>query len=119
MRFIPTIIHGVADYIVGLITIGLPFYLRLEGAPRTVLVLLGIVVVAYSLLTDYELGLVGFLRIRFHLLLDALFGIAMLLVPWFFDIAAGTSWPLFILGALSLILVATTEVRAAGTAPAN
>jgi len=119
VRFIPTMLHGAADYIVGLITISLPFYLGLEGKPRTVLVVLGIVAIAYSLLTDYELGVVRFLRIRFHLLLDALFGIALLLMPLVFEIAADISWPLFVIGALSLILAATTEVRATGTAPVN
>jgi len=34
MRFIPTIVHGLADYIVGLIVVGLPFYFGWTGTSR-------------------------------------------------------------------------------------
>lgn len=74
MHFIPTLIHGILDYVVGVVTIALLFVLDLS-VPRIVLLILGVMVIAYSLMTDYELGVVHFLRIRFHLLLDALFGI--------------------------------------------
>jgi hypothetical protein len=81
MRFIPTMLHGVADYLVGILVVGLPLFLGLHDTPRAVLVALGIIVILYSLATDYELGAVRFLKIRFHLLLDALFGVAMLVSP--------------------------------------
>jgi hypothetical protein len=82
---------------------------------RVLLLVPGILVIAYSLMTDYGLGLVRFLRIRFHLLLDALFGIAMLLIPRLFN-PPHASWPLLVIGALALVLTATTKVRATGTA---
>lgn len=41
MRFIPTLIHGILDYVVGVLTIALPFVLGLSGMPRTVLLILG------------------------------------------------------------------------------
>lgn len=116
MRFIPTLLHGVADYIVGILVIGLPFFLGLHDAPRTILVVLGVIVVLYSLATDYELGAVRFLRIRFHLLLDALFGVAMLASPWLFDFPVNSHWPVYVIGVLALALTMTTQIRAEGTA---
>jgi len=116
MRFIPTVVHGVVDYLVGLIVILLPYVLGLEGAPHFILMMLGIIVIVYSLVTDYELGAYRFLRIRFHLLLDAVFGMAMLLSPWLFDFPAEARWPVYLIGILALILTATTEARAIGTA---
>jgi hypothetical protein len=116
MRVLPTVFHGILDYIVGLVTIGLPFMLGLQGAQRAVLIILGAVVIFYSVITDYEFGFVRFLRIRFHLLLDALFGLAMLVSPWLLDFPPQARWPNYVLGVLALVVVATTEVRARGTA---
>ncbi|MEZ2223514.1 hypothetical protein [Rhizobium sp. RCC_161_2] len=119
MRFVPTMLHGIADYVVGFIVIGLPFILELSRTPRMVLIALGIIVILYSLLTDYELGAVRFLRIRFHLLLDAIFGVAMLLSPWLFDFPMDPRWPVYAIGILALILAVTTQIRADGTAATN
>ncbi|WFR99403.1 SPW repeat domain-containing protein [Rhizobium tumorigenes] len=116
MRFLPTMFHGVLDYLVGLLVIVLPFALGLQGLQTGTLVVIGSSVILYSALTDYELGLVRYLRIRFHLLLDAVFGLAMLLTPRLLDFPAGSRWPNYALGILALVLVAVTDVRALGTA---
>ena len=115
MRFVPTTLHGLADYIVGIIVIGLPFYFGLIGPARMTFAALGGIVILYSALTDYELGLVRFFRIRFHLLLDALFAIAMLAAATILDIrdAAGTT--VYAIGVVALLLVFTTKIRAHGT----
>ncbi|MBB6510616.1 hypothetical protein F4695_004007 [Rhizobium soli] len=116
MRVVPTLFHGIVDYLVGILVIALPFFLELTGGPRVVLVILGVAVILYSFLTDYELGAVRFLRIRFHLLLDALFGISMLISPWLFDVPADRRWPVYLVGALALVLAMITQIRAEGTA---
>jgi hypothetical protein len=116
MRVVPTLFHGIVDYLVGILVIALPFFLELTGGPRVVLVIPGVAVILYSFLTDYELGAVRFLRIRFHLLLDALFGISMLISPWLFDIPADRRWPVYLVGALALVLAMITQIRAEGTA---
>lgn len=116
MRFIPTIVHGAADYLVGLAVIALPFLVGSEGAVKGILIALGLLVLLYSLVTDYELGAIRFLRIRFHLLLDALFGVVMLILPLTLDMTGMAQWPFFVLGVLSLALVLTTKIRAEGTA---
>lgn len=116
MRFIPTIAHGIADYIVGLIVLAMPFYFGWSGNARFVFVSLGAAVIGYSLLTDYELGLIRVLRLRLHLLLDALFGTAMLSVPTLLHIPSGNSALVYVIGALSILLSFTTKIRAHGTA---
>jgi hypothetical protein len=119
MRLVPTLLHGIADHIVGLIVIGLPFIFGLGDTPRAILIALGLIVILYSLLTDYELGAVQFLRIRFHLLLDAVFGAAMLISPWLFNFPTDTRWPVYVIGVLALVLAVTTQIRAEGTAATN
>jgi hypothetical protein len=115
MRFIPTTAHGLADYIVSLIVMGLPFYFGWTGAGRVTFVTLGILLICYSLLTDYEFGLIRVLRIRFHLLLDALFGLAMLAAPTLLDLPNDSRIPVYVIGILSLFLSLTTKIRAQGT----
>jgi hypothetical protein len=116
MRFIPTIVHGLADYVVGLIVIALPSYLGWTVNARIVFVTLGLAVIIYSLLTDYELSLVRLLRIRFHLLLDVLFGVAMLLAPTLLHLPPDGCMVVYMIGALSVFLAFTTKIRAHGSA---
>jgi hypothetical protein len=115
MRFIPTIVHGLADYAVGLVVMVLPFYFGWAESRRVAFVALGFLVICYSLLTDYELGLFRILRIRFHLLLDTLFGITMLLAPTLLSIPSNGSAPVYSIGVLSILLSFTTKIRAQGT----
>ena len=115
MRFIPTIAHGLADYLVGLIVIALPIYFAWTGSARIFFMTLGVVVICYSMLTDYEFGLIKILRIRFHLLLDALFGIAMLAAPTLLHLPIDSRAIVYVIGALSILLSFTTKIRAHGT----
>lgn len=114
MRFIPTIAHRLADYLVGLIVIAMPIYFAWTGSARIFFMTLG-AVICYSMLTDYELGLVKILRIRFHLLLDALFGIAMLAAPTLLNLPIDSRGIVYVIGALSILLSFTTKIRAHGT----
>lgn len=116
MRFIPTALHGVLDYLVGLMLIGLPFALGAQGPGLTTLVGLGLFAIVYSLFTDYELGAVRFLRVRFHLALDAFFGIIMLFIPTAFELPATIEWPVYVIGFFAILLAAITKIRAADTA---
>jgi hypothetical protein len=115
MRFIPTTAHGLADYIVGLIVMSLPFLFGWTGATRVTFASLGILVICYSLLTDYEFGLIRVFRIRFHLLLDALFGLAMLVAPTLLRLPNDSRILVCVIGVLSVFLSLTTKIRAQGT----
>lgn len=116
MRFIPTRIHGIADYVVALIVIGLPFVYGWTGAQRWTLVALGVFVVLYSLCTDYELGAIPFLRMRSHLLLDAVFGVLMLALPWALNFSQDNVVPMSVIGILGMILTITTKMQPQGSA---
>jgi hypothetical protein len=78
--------------------------------------IIGAAAIQYSLFTDYELGAIRLLRIRFHLMLDAVFGLAMLTVPLLVDLPQHATWSSYLIGALALLLVATTKTRPVGTA---
>ena len=75
---IPTNVHGVLDYMTAAFLHTLP---RVMGWSRPVTALLdaaGTSATAYSLLTDYERGIVKALPMKAHLTLDALSGGALI-----------------------------------------
>lgn len=84
IRFIPTPVHGVLDYATATLLCVAPTVLGLEDTPkaRNIMVGLGLGTVAYSLLTNYELGVKPAKSMRSHLALDAISGIALATSPW-------------------------------------
>lgn len=58
MRFLPTSVHGIVDYLVGALLIVAPLVLGFDqgGMETLVPIVLGFSAILYSLLTDYELG---------------------------------------------------------------
>ncbi|MBB4634176.1 SPW repeat domain-containing protein [Longimicrobium terrae] len=81
---IPTRVHGILDYLLGAVLIGLPWIAEFHrGGPETwVCVGLGAFVLLYSLITDYEPGLVRKLPMPVHLWLDALGAVLLAVSPW-------------------------------------
>jgi hypothetical protein len=100
---ISTKVHGYLDYIMGLTLILLPLILNISsGAASAVLVILGAGVIVYSLITDYELGLLKILAMKTHLILDIVGGVLLIAAPWLFGFADEIIWPFVILGVLEI-----------------
>jgi hypothetical protein len=81
MRFVPTRIHGFVDYAMGAVLIAAS--LLTGGGAHTLAswlpVILGAGLIAYSLATDYELGMIRLIPMRTHLVLDAAGGVVLVL----------------------------------------
>jgi hypothetical protein len=108
---IPTKIHGVLDYLMGLLLIASPWLFRFEanGAETWVPVILGIGVILYSMLTDYELGLTPAISMHAHLSLDAAFGLLLAVSPFLFGFYQHVYWPHLILGLAEIAASQLTE----------
>lgn len=105
-----TRIHGMLDYTVGALLIALPFVLGFGGgAQRWVPVGLGAAVIAYSLLTDYELGAVKRLQPPAHLWLDGLGGVLLAASPWLFGFDSEVWIPHVVFGALLVAAAVITD----------
>lgn len=102
---INTKIHGLLDYLVGLLLIAAPWFLGFdsEGVERTLSVTMGVVTIVYSLFTSYEWGLVRVIPFSIHLLIDFLSGLLLLSSMW---VLGTKSWFFFLAGAM--IIVVTT-----------
>lgn len=104
MRFIPTRIHGFLDYGAGAFLIAAPRLLgfRSGGAKAWVPIALGAGAIGYSLITDYELGVIPALPMPTHLALDISSGIVLAASPWLLGFAREVWVPHVILGAFEI-----------------
>lgn len=112
MRFIPTRIHGVIDYVVGLLLIAAPWLLGFAegGAETWVPVILGAGTIIYSLMTDYELGLSPALNMKTHLTIDGVAGAFLLISPWLLGYADVVWVPHVLVGLLEIGAAFTTHL---------
>lgn len=119
MRFIPTRVHGVIDYLTGLLLIAAPWLLGFsDNAPATwVPVLLGAGVILYSLLTNYELGVFKTISMPAHLWLDALGGLFLAVSPWLLDFDERVFLPHLLVGAFEVVMSFITRTRPAYALP--
>lgn len=113
MRFIPTYVHGVMDYGLGLLLIAAPWIFQFaDNGPETwIPVILGAGVIAYSLFTDYELGAVHALSMPVHLGLDAAGGLLLAASPWLFGFADEVWIPHLALGIVEIGAALMTQTH--------
>jgi hypothetical protein len=106
-----TRIHGLLDYLVGSWLIISPASLGFERgrAESRVPVLLGAGAIGYSVITNYEFGLVRRLPMPVHLALDALSGIVMAASPWLFGFAGRVWVPHVVFGLFEVGAALSTE----------
>jgi len=111
MRWIPTRVHGYLDYIVGALLIAVPwlFDFAAGGAETWIFVALGAGAIAYSLLTDYELGINRTFSMRTHLTLDILSGVLFIVSPWLFGFADYVWAPHVFFGAFEILVASITK----------
>ena len=117
-RMIPTALHGAIDYLTGGALLAAPRLLGLKDEPRAALVLraAGGGAIAYSLITDYELGLLRLLPMPAHLALDAASGVFVAASPWLLGFAGkGTRYwlPHALVGATEVLAATTTRTEPA------
>lgn len=111
MRFISTRVHGMVDYLMGLLLIVAPFLLGFAtgGPAQWVPIILGVVMLASAIMTKYELGLMPMIPMPLHLTMDLISGILLLVSPWLFGFADTVYLPHVILGILEIGASLTTE----------
>lgn len=106
MRVISTRTHGAIDYATGAGLLGISD----EPAASRTLRAAGLAAMAYSLLTDYEYGLLRIILMPAHLAMDAASGVLLAASPWLFGFAGrGPRYR------LSHVVIGLAEVLAALT----
>jgi hypothetical protein len=120
-KLIPSRIHGVLDYLFGILYIALPLLLNWPAPASTILMVLGAGVLLYSVLTRYELGLLKLLPMPVHLALDLLGGLLLIAAPLFGWVDESVRPWFWVLGGIELLITLLTDTRPrpAGEDPYN
>jgi len=121
IRFVPTWLHGYFDYIGGIVLIAAPFlfgFFSMCGVAVILPIVLGIGLILYSLLTDYERGIpaLKFIPMPVHLILDFIASALLAASPFLFGFSnqAPNVWLPHVVagvGVIILVLVSQTHVR--------
>ncbi|TYQ27777.1 hypothetical protein PseudUWO311_07075 [Pseudanabaena sp. UWO311] len=114
IRFISGSLHGILDYAAAIVLISVPLALNFQTTSPLALwlsVAAGVLLVTYSLITDYGLSLVKWIPFNIHLILDAVAGVAFLVAPFLFGFEGLIRWFYFANGAIVLLLVLVTDPR--------
>jgi hypothetical protein len=116
MKFIPTQVHGVLDYLLGGLLIATPWLLGFEDNTLItwIPVILGCSTLVYSLFTNYEPALIRLLPMPVHLITDFLSGLLLALSPWLFGFADYIYLPHLVFGATEMLIALFSH-----TVPAN
>lgn len=110
---ISTKVHGYIDYMTGALLVLLPLILDIDNfTASTVLIVMGAGVIVYSLVTDYELGLLKILAMKTHLGIDLLGGAFLIASPWLFGFADDIYLPFVIIGIAEIGVSLLTEKKA-------
>ncbi len=119
IRFVPTSVHGIFDYIGGIALIACPFifgFYSMGGIAVILPIILGIGLILYSLLTNYERGIpaLKFIPMPVHLILDFVAAVFLVVAPFLFGFAnQGLNvWLPFVVtgvGVILLVLVSQTH----------
>jgi SPW repeat len=109
MRIIPTRMHGMMDYVIGILLIASPWIFGFadeSGTAKWTFIIIGAVILLTSLMTNYELGMMHVIPMHMHLWADAVAGVVLALSPWIFGYANDTGangWaPALIIGLVEL-----------------
>ncbi len=115
MKMIPTIVHGAADYLAGILLLAAPniFGFADAGGPAVIIPrIIGVIVLLQSVCTNYELGLVKVLPMKVHLMNDYIAGAFLAASPWLFGFHKDPTnhWMPHVFAGLGvLVLTALTE----------
>ena len=118
MRFIPTKFHAPLVYIVGVALIAAPWIFQFTDVTTATVVsiVLGIGLIAYSLFTNYELGVWKVAPMAVHNLIDVVAGGFLAASPWIFGFAdeSANVWVPFVVVGLAAVFLGLTTVQKGG-----
>jgi len=117
IRFIPTGVHAYFDYIGGIGLLAAPFVFGFYsvGGPAVIIpMVLGVGLILYSLLTNYELGIprLKFIPMSMHLVFDLVASAFLAVSPFLFGFInqAPNAWlPHIIAGVTVILLVLVSQ----------
>lgn len=111
MKPITTKIHGWLDYIVGMLHLIGPALLgySYDTVAAIVPLMIGLLIIAYSLLTDYELSLYRRIPMKAHLLLDIIAALLLFCFSRFLVLSAPLRTACLVVSLTEILVVVLTQ----------
>jgi hypothetical protein len=111
MKVIPTYVHGILDYIVGLVLLFAPAifgFQHIGGAAVVIPQILGAVIIVMAICTKYELGLFKLVSMKNHIVVDYVIGAFLAISPWLFGFGqfAVVVWAPHLIVGIALFMLA-------------
>lgn len=105
--------HGTLDYLAGAVLIASPWLFDFYngGIQAIIPIALGLGAILYSLLTDYEQGIVRVISFSTHLIIDIISGVLLAASPWIFGFSDTVYAPHVALGLIEIAVVLMTDKR--------
>lgn len=113
MRFIPTSIHGVIDYLWGVALFASPWVLGFSDVTEAkwVAIVFGVGAILYSVFTAYELGVLRIIPMSLHLMLDAAAGALLAASPFLLGFSDQVYVPHLLFGLFSVLASLLTRME--------
>lgn len=111
-RFITPTFHGVLDYFAAFVLLVSPVVFKLDTISPFAYwlsVITGIILVLYSLFTDYESSMSKLIPFKVHLALDLSAGVVFLIWPFLFGFTGVAMLYYLVMGLALVAVVAATE----------
>jgi hypothetical protein len=111
---IPALVHGIVEYLAGVVFIVAPFVLGFQSSPATAIsIIVGVVVLVVAASTEGPSGLISQIPISAHVALDFVLAAALIVMPFAFGFSEeGAPTAFFIaLGVVHLLLTIATRFR--------
>lgn len=122
MKIIPAFVHGIFDYMGGILLLAAPSIFGFADGPTAAVMVprvIGVVVLLQSIFTRYGVGLIKVLPMRVHLMNDYVASLFLAASPWLFGFHNGPSnqWmPHLIVGLAVFVLSLMTKTETNVTA---
>ena len=113
---IPRFVHGIIEYVAGVLFIAAPFVLSFDSGTATgVSVAVGVVVIAIAAATDGPTSLVDQIPVSAHVALDYVLAVLLVAMPFIASFSSETAPTAFFiaLGVAHLLITIGTRFRAA------
>ena len=108
---ITTKAHGILDYLTVATALALPRLLGWSKDATRFMTLAGLGILAFSLLTKYELGVFKVLPVKAHLALDVMSALTLLAAPTLLGEKGATATIIRGMGVMELGVVSLTETK--------
>ena len=114
MRFLTSTLHGLGDYAAAVVLIVAPFVLNLQEQSviaHWASIAGGVGLILYSSITDYAFSVAKIISFRTHLVLDAVAGLALIVLAFALGLEGIAQIYMIVMGAGVLVVVAVSKTQ--------